>query len=419
MAYVEVNGQSWTVGSSPTVTYKLSYSKTRTDNSNMKYTFTITASTSGWFGSYTELKCKVGVFNTNNSPSSYSYQEVTLKPNGQSWYAKSSLVPQGATNYVLGTISKTVTLSNIRATEEGWNQQVHFVVDVTGVSSTYSLDENDLYVVSSSLLYTAASAPTTFTVSPSPFGSSVNLSWSGASGGTNNSIAGYEIQYRTSSDGSTWGSWHYLKDITTTSTSGSTTDVPGIDEGAYQQFTIRTEGSAGSGYYSGWKESNVVQKGKSPIAPTSFVLSCADGNTVSTYIGTNCVKATWSGQSGTVTGYQIAYRYADTNESWTDWISKSHVNSTVSTITDTWGSDMFPSGYQVQFRVRLYNEVDGTKFYSSWKDSNKLKIAGGIRINVNGECKVGTVWVSDGAGGVRRAGRVYFNRNGVITESVS
>lgn len=109
-------------------------------------------------------------------------------------------------------------------------------------------------------LTSACTAPTIFTASPAVFDDEVALAWDGAAGGTENAITGYEIESATSPDGSAWSRWAASKTVTGT----STTDAPDIERGQYIKYRIRTQGSAGSSYYSGWRESDPVQKDNEP-----------------------------------------------------------------------------------------------------------------------------------------------------------
>lgn len=78
----------------------------------------------------------------------------------------------------------------------------------------------------------------------------VELSWSAGSAGTNNSVTGYDVQQRDSTDGSTWGSW---TTVSGSPVSGrSITVYPPDTVGHYRQFRVRTRGSAGSSYYSSY-----------------------------------------------------------------------------------------------------------------------------------------------------------------------
>lgn len=108
--------------------------------------------------------------------------------------------------------------------------------------------------------YTSCMAPASFTVSPEVFDENLTLAWNGATGGTNNPITGYEIEYATSLDGSAWSIWAALKTVTGTSTD----DVPGVDRGQYVKYRIRTQGSAGDLYFSDWKESGIATKDNEP-----------------------------------------------------------------------------------------------------------------------------------------------------------
>lgn len=78
----------------------------------------------------------------------------------------------------------------------------------------------------------------------------VKLSWGAGSAGTNNSVTGYDVQRRESSDGNSWGSWEDVpgSPVTTTEINVS----PPNTAGNYYQYQVRTRGSAGSNYYSGW-----------------------------------------------------------------------------------------------------------------------------------------------------------------------
>ena len=131
----------------------------------------------------------------------------------------------------------------------------------TATSNTWvKAAESALAATLTYVSYTACTAPTSFTVSPEVFDKNLTLAWSGATGGTNNAITGYEIEYATSLDGSAWSGWAALK----TASGTSTADVPGIDRGQYVKYRIRTQGSAGEPYFSDWIESNISTKDNEP-----------------------------------------------------------------------------------------------------------------------------------------------------------
>lgn len=108
-------------------------------------------------------------------------------------------------------------------------------------------------------------APTAFSASPESFGGgNITLQWSGASDPEGN-IAGYEIEVATSSNGSTWTGYSFLKAIQSTAASGSATDTPSMPDGTYRRYRIRTKD--GDGLYSGYRESNSVYRLQSPTMP--------------------------------------------------------------------------------------------------------------------------------------------------------
>ena len=93
-------------------------------------------------------------------------------------------------------------------------------------------------------------APTSPAVSATISRGTVKLSWGSGSGSANNSVTGYDVEQRESSDGSSWGSWATVSGSPVTGTSLDVTP-PGT-VGNYYQYRVRTRGSAGSDYYSGW-----------------------------------------------------------------------------------------------------------------------------------------------------------------------
>ena len=120
--------------------------------------------------------------------------------------------------------------------------------------------------------YTACSAPTAITASGivTPSGT-FTVSWSGASGGTNNAISSYQIYWKVSSDGSapTTSSYTGTKNIASTSTSGSTSITLSSAQRGYKVVCgIVTRGLAGESYYSGIKTGGSVKINLLPAKPT-------------------------------------------------------------------------------------------------------------------------------------------------------
>ena len=120
---------------------------------------------------------------------------------------------------------------------------------------------------------TDCSAPTSVTVASTSAdpGGKVTLRWSGAKPGTANSITGYDIQKR-EYDGESWGSWTSASpsSVSSTSTSSSASVTISSIPGNLTQFRVRTKGSAGSSYYSGWSSasSSVTSSVDAAVPPT-------------------------------------------------------------------------------------------------------------------------------------------------------
>lgn len=94
------------------------------------------------------------------------------------------------------------------------------------------------------------SEPTSPKLSTTLSRDAVELSWGAGNAGTNNSVTGYDVQRRESSDGNSWGSWEKVPNSPVTTTKISVS--PPNTAGSYYQFRVRTRGSAGSNYYSKW-----------------------------------------------------------------------------------------------------------------------------------------------------------------------
>lgn len=296
----DINGVSLQAGSSPTVHYTITYTKSRPNNSQMTYNFTISAAL-GSSGSFIHNGYALLCTMTVNGVSS----QVRIKTvDGDNW---------DGTTPRLRYVSVTCP-----STTGNTNQGVRFRVISDGRLTLTSgvIDNSNYTVLSSPLLTTACGAPTSCSVSPVLAEGDVTLSWSGASGGINNTISSYEIQYSDSSDNFTWGAWTALTTVTTTATSGSISTSPPSTRGHYRRYQVRTRGTAGASYYSGWKvSSNSVRRNTAPKAPTIAIASPAA-------YSDETITLTWSGASGgtsPVKGYQIARRTSTDNVTWSTW----------------------------------------------------------------------------------------------------
>lgn len=116
------------------------------------------------------------------------------------------------------------------------------------------------------------------------------LSWSGASGGTSNSITGYEIQRRIwNYTKNAWDDYSVYKVVSSNKTSGSLDVASGQVKGGIYQIRIRTRGSAGSAYYSDWASPGTTRVYNNCTAPTSVTIGSFTNNN----------KATLSWNAGT------------------------------------------------------------------------------------------------------------------------
>jgi len=296
----DINGITLQAGSSPSVFYTITYTKSRPNNSQMTYNFTISAAL-GSSGSFIHngyaLLCTMTV---NGSSSQVRIKAV----DGDNWDGTTPRI-----RYVSVTCPSTTG-----NTAQGVRFRV--VSDGRLTLSSGVIDNSSYTVLSSPLLTTACGAPTSCSVSSTLAEGGVTLSWSGASGGINNAISSYEIQYSDSSDNLTWGAWAALTTVTTTATSGSVETSPPTVRGNYRRFQVRTRGAAGASYYSGWKVStNSVRRNTAPKAATTAVASPAA-------YSDEIITLTWSGaSSGTspIKGYQIASRTSTDNATWSAW----------------------------------------------------------------------------------------------------
>lgn len=296
----DINGITLQAGSSPTVHYTITYTKSRLNNSQMRYNFTISAalgSSGSFIRSGYALLCTMTV---NGSSSQVRIKEA----DGDNWEGTTPRL-----RYVSVTCAST-TGNAI--------QPVTFKVVSDGrlPLSSGVITNSSYTVLSAPLLTTACGAPTSCTVSPTLAEGNVTLSWSGASGGINNTISSYEIQYSDSADNVTWGAWTALTTVTTTATSGSVSVAPPPTRGNYRRFQVRTRGTAGASYYSSWKVStNSVRRNTVPKPATTAVASPAA-------YSDETITLTWSGASnGTspIKGYQIASRTSTDNSTWSAW----------------------------------------------------------------------------------------------------
>lgn len=348
----DINGVTLNAGSSPMVKYTITYTKSRPNNSQMTYNFTISAaleSSGSYIGTGYALLCTMTV----NGASS----QVRIKANdNDNWSGTTPRIKMVSVTCGSTTGNTTQTV-RFRVVSDGRLTLTSGVID----NSSYT-------VLSSPLLITACGAPTTCTVSSTVAEGNVTLSWGGASGGTNNTISSYEIQYSDSSNNSTWGSWTALTTVTITATSGSTSVAPPATRGHYRRFRVRTRGTAGASYYSGWKIStNTVRKNTPPHPATSI-------SATPLMYSTEPVTLTWSGASGgssPIKGYMIASQTSTDNVAWTTWSVLENFNLSASSGSRIVTANNVPGTYT---RFGLWT-IDTLDVYSNEAVSNSILCA--------------------------------------------
>lgn len=220
----------------------------------------------------------------NKSTISWS---MDLRGGANSWYITSQCYFTVSCSKGSSNVS-TVTVLSYDTSREGYvgnigsgsftithdsNAQASFSISLS--LATYSWAVNCTGSGSWSLptLYTSCSAPTSVSASSyvAPSGS-FNVSWSGAGGGTNNSISSYQIYWRVTPNGAapTTSTYTGTKNVVSTSSSGSTTITLSSATRGYKVVCgVVTQGSAGSSYYSGIKTGGSVTVNHVPNAPTA------------------------------------------------------------------------------------------------------------------------------------------------------
>lgn len=122
--------------------------------------------------------------------------------------------------------------------------------NLAGLRFDVSPSTHDLESFAFPFLIVDCGEPTSPAVSSTLSRVAVTLSWGAGSGSATNSVTGYDVERRESTDGSSWGSWATVSGSPVTGTSLDVT--PPVTVGNYYQYRVRTRGSAGSDYYSGW-----------------------------------------------------------------------------------------------------------------------------------------------------------------------
>ena len=312
-----------------------------------------------------------GITTSNNHTVSVTATSGSVSTNSLNISSMSVTVVNGvaATTYKSGSF----TLNRNSSGNGGF--RISFSTSINGnavsASNSWSLD--------SVITYTKCSAPTTLTVSPTTVGpdGTITVTWSGAKGGTNNSISSYQVYWRITSGGTAPSTSTYTgtKNVSSTSTSGSTTvTLSNATDGYKVVFGIVVRGEAGSSYYSSIKTSSAVTIQTTPTltisaTPTLFTALGSNGDSGSRlgWCKNISIAATTNG-SGTI---QVQGLLKSTSSTTTTWGS---ISSTVK--TNTLSTKTVSSG-TTSFSLNIHNAIKAI-FSSVLSDTNiiawRLKI---------------------------------------------
>ena len=207
---------------------------------------------------------------------------------------------------------------------------------------------------------TACTAPTTFTSGAQFYGNlnggngNVTVSWSGASGGTNNAITGYAIQAQYPG-GDWYDKWSGTGNSTTLNFDGEAGKTITIN------LRIQTRGAAGSSYYSGWKTGSVIALGRTACsAPANvYINSNSDSNQ---YVNPgSTVRLYWYGAAGGLNN-AISRYYIQRRKNGGAWGAASDYNAGSG---DAQSLDNTEGAY-FEFQVRTEGAA-GADYYSGYK----------------------------------------------------
>ena len=199
--------------------------------------------------------CYMNIYDTDGSLlENYTYDSTSaISFTGQSRSSGSFVVTHNSST---GKGSFTVN----------FNVQFYPYTSQEGLTSSQTVS-----IPGTSFSYTACSAPTSITASGivAPNGE-ITVSWSGASGGTSNSISGYDIYWRITSEGSAPSTSTYTNKTSISSTSSSDSTIINVGtatRGHIVVFGVVTKGSAGSSYYSRITTGGNVKINSKPSKP--------------------------------------------------------------------------------------------------------------------------------------------------------
>lgn len=359
----DINGKRIiSTASSPEVFYDITYTKSRPDNSHMKYVFTIKTILENQYSFiYTghNLTATITVNGVSDS--------AVIKTRDESW-------GEAAAGTVRSTDTITITCnSTSTAVQTVTFKVVNTYGDVGNVT-------NSSYTVAPTApapSYTKCGAPTWKSGAGSEFygtlaggNGNVTVTWDEGTPGTNNSVTGYIIQAKYPDD-----DWYEKWNSSGTS---ATLNFEGLSgQNCTIQLRIMTKGSAGSSYYSDWSSTiSVTALGRSKCtAPTSVTIRSSasassseieqkDCGSGAFYIHWNAGKA---GLNNSISGYTVYRRNKTSGQ--TTW----SVFKTVTGTSTLYVSDNLSESNDYEYCV-VTNGSGGSSWGSEYSGSKMIRM---------------------------------------------
>ena len=315
---------------------------------------------------YTSLNKTMGA---NEYPTKLSF---AVASGGAYWYNQDVNYPvsdtytiyisesNGSNKYTVGSITMNNQSGNTTAKDFSFSapnlRGKALYISGSDTNNYFQLRNACAVTITTTNYYTNCGAPTSCTLAQDGNGK-LKVSWSGASGGSNNAISSYYVYLSTSSGGSAASG--LTATVTTTATSGSYTFT--VNNQTTYYAAVRTQGAAGSSYYSSykWSSGQAASYKTNCGAPTSCTLA-QDGN--------GKLKVSWSGASGgTNNGISSYYVYLSTSSGGS---AASGLTATVTT-TATSGSYTFTVNNTTTYYAAVRTQGSaGSSYYSGYKWSS-------------------------------------------------
>ena len=230
-----------------------------------------------------------------------------------------------------------------------------------------SVTWSNVYVdVTYNLPYTAATSPSSSSVAPSVVeGTTPDITYAGAAGGTNNGISDIQYRYANSDDGSDWGEWSDPVSSGKKSASGSFAVNADSTWGSYRKYQLRTMGAAGEDWAGSWVNVSGTVRQKPATAATS-----PSAASVSPAISEENAVVTYSGALGgdrnAIAAIQYRYRESSDAASWGAWSEAA--NSSASAVDGELNVPPHGTrGYYRQYQLRTMGAA-GEAWAGAWVD---------------------------------------------------